>query len=348
MYLRSKCLSVFIFLCLAVSVRAQESFRVLFYNVENLFDCTDDTLKNDNEFLPDAVRHWTPYRYRDKLKKLAKVIVASGGESVPDLVGLCEVENDICMRDLVKFSLLKEAGYRYVMTDSPDQRGIDVALLYQRGSFRLLQKQDIRIPKRWDDQRPTRDILHVVGQVISGDTLDVFVYHAPSRSGGTRESEPFRLLTAGVLKHTVDSLMEVRRNPYVLLMGDFNDYPTNKSVCDVLGALPCHREVQSEGLYNLMHGLKEGTYRYRGEWGILDQFIVSGSMLQERGGIRTLSGKARIFRHPFLLTEDAKYGGDMPFRTYNGMRYLGGFSDHLPIALDLEVFIRGGKDCYSR
>ena len=211
MFHRSKhILLIFIFLCCMLPVSAQESFRVLFWNVENLFDCKDDPKKNDNEFLPDATRRWTYFRYRDKLNQLAKAIVASGNEYLPDLVGLCEVENDSCMVDLIKHSPLREADYRYVMTDSPDQRGIDVALLYQRGSFKLLQNQSIRIPYQLLKKGPTRDILHVVGKVISGDSLDVIVCHPPSRSGGQAKSEPYRLFTAGVLKQTIDSLMEVR------------------------------------------------------------------------------------------------------------------------------------------
>ena len=328
------------FLCCAFPVSAQESFRVLFWNVENLFDCKDDPKKNDNEFLPDATRRWTYFRYRNKLNQLAKAIIASGDAYLPDLVGLCEVENDSCLVGLIKHSPLREAGYRYVMTDSPDQRGIDVALLYQRGSFKLLQKQSIRIPHQQLKKGPTRDILHVVGKVISGDSLDIIVCHMPSRSGGQAKSEPYRLLTAGVLKQAVDSLMEVRQHPNILIMGDFNDYPTNRSVGEVL--------CGDGRLCNLMKDKKGGTYRYQGEWGILDQFLVSGNLLEGKGSIRTSFENAQILRHDFLLEEDEKYGGDKPFRTYNGMKYLGGFSDHLPVSLDLEIVIRDDKGYYSK
>ena len=317
------------FLCLAFPALAQESFRILFWNTENLFDCKDDPKKNDNEFLPDATRRWTYFRYRDKVKNLAKAIIASGDEYVPDLVGLCEVENDSCLYDLTRRSPLKEAGYRYVMTDSPDQRGIDVALLYQRGSFKLLQHQSIRIPFKQVKKAPTRDILHVVGKVVSGDTLDVWVVHYPSRRGGKAKSEPYRLLVAEILKHAVDSVMQVRQNPNVVIMGDFNDGPSS----------PVMKKLCSDGrLVNLMQGKKEGTYRYRGAWEILDQFLVSEN-------VRTKN--AEVLQHPFLLEEDEKYGGNKPFRTYNGMRYQGGFSDHLPIILDLQFLIHDDKDYYS-
>lgn len=329
-----------LFLCCTCLVSAQESYRVMFWNVENLFDTKDDSLKNDNEFLPDATRHWTFYRYRDKLKSLAKGIIASGSGYVPDLVGLCEVENDSCLYDLIRRSPLREADYRYVMTDSPDERGIDVALLYQRGSFRLLQHQSIRIPHRQLKKGPTRDILHVVGEVVSSDTTDVFVCHFPSRSGGKAMSAPFRLVAAQTLKQAVDSVMQIRKYPHVIIMGDFNDTPTDQSIKKVLCSEGCLR--------NLMKDKKEGTYRFRGEWEILDQFIVSETLLDKKGSIRTSVEKAQILRHDFLLEEDEKYGGDKPFRTYNGMKYQGGFSDHLPVVLDLEISIRDDKDCYSK
>lgn len=213
---------LFLCLCYLVGVTyAQEPFRVMFYNVENLFDCQHDTLKNDYEFLPDAPKGWTQARYHDKLARIAKVIIATGEENVPDLVGLCEVENDHCLKDLTENSPLREAGYRYVMTDSPDERGIDVALLYQRGTFKLVGKNCISVPYKEIERRPTRDILHVTGQVASGDTLDVFVCHMPSRAGGEEKSEPYRLFTAQILKIAADSVMNIRQHPNVMIMGDF-------------------------------------------------------------------------------------------------------------------------------
>ena len=322
---------------MACNLSAQEPFRVMFYNVENLFDTKDDSLKNDEEFLPDAPKKWTYHRYKEKLNRIAKVIIASGDLHVPDLVGLSEVENDTCMRDLVKYSPLREAGYRYVMTDSPDQRGIDVALLYQRGTFKLLNKEEISIPHEKLGRSPTRNILYVSGQVLSGDTLDVFVCHMPSRAGGEAKSEPYRMATCMVLKAAVDVVMSARMNPHVLIMGDFNDYPHNQSLTRYLGASKPKKKTEPRALYNLMYGKKGGTNRYRGEWGILDQIIVSGSVLDPSNTIRTTPEQAQIVRHPFLLEEDDKYGGDIPSRTYIGARYHGGYSDHLPVCVDLDI-----------
>ena len=203
-------------LCPYISLYGQEGkdtlmFRIVSYNVENLFDSRHDTLKNDYEFLPDATRHWNYSKYRKKLDNIARVIIATGGWTPPALVALCEVENDSVMRDLTRYSALREADYRYVMTQSPDKRGIDVALLYQRNLFKLLSYQSLPVDKPRKNSRPTRDILHINGLLLNRDTLDVLVAHFPSRSGGARESEPYRLLAARKVKHAIDSLYTIRR-----------------------------------------------------------------------------------------------------------------------------------------
>lgn len=319
------------------ALTAQQEFRVMEYNVENLFDCRHDSLKNDHEFLPESVRGWSFSRYSQKLTNIAKVILAAGGEQVPDLVGLCEIENEHCVKGLVRYSPLREVGYKYVITQSPDERGIDVALLYQPQTFRLLAKRVISISSEKIKRRPTRDILHVTGKVVSGDTLDVFVCHMPSRSGGEKETEPYRLFTSGFLRRAADSIMVIRQSPNVIVMGDFNDYPENRALVEVLGAVKPEGKLHSCGLYNLMAGKPGGTYRFRGEWGMLDQMIVNGFLLGENPRIHTAYEEAQVLRFPFLLEEDERYGGDMPFRTYKGMRYQGGYSDHLPLLLKLSI-----------
>ena len=260
-------------------------FRVMSWNVENLFDTHHDTLKNDNEFLPDAIRHWNYTKYKKKLADMARVITAVGEWNPPALVGLCEVENDSVLRDLTRRSPLKELSYRYVMTSSPDLRGIDVALLYQRDLFKLLSFRSIPIPS-FKHHRPTRDLLHVSGLLLTGDTLDVIVCHLPSRSGGVKESEPYRLHAA--------------------------------------------RKATSRHF---------GSYKYHRKWGLLDHLIVSGNLLDTSSKFFTGEDKATVARLPFLLTEDKKYGDDEPFRTYKGMKYQGGISDHLPVYADFELIL---------
>lgn len=331
-------------------LHAQESrdtltFRVMSYNVENLFDCRHDSLKRDYEFLPNAIRHWNYTKYKKKLDNIARVITSVGGWTPPALVALCEVENDSVMRDLTRYSLLREADYRYVMTQSPDERGIDVALLYQRDHFKLLSSQSISVPKPREDSRPTRDILHVCGLLLNKDTLDVFVAHFPSRYGGAKASEPYRLSAAQRLKEAADSLCLTRHRAQILILGDFNDYPTDKSVRKVLEAEAppaISGSVQPQKLYHLLagkaiHRRGFGSYKYRGEWGLLDHIIVSGSLLQKQSPLYTDETKADVFCLPFLLTEDKKYGDKQPFRTYNGMKYQAGYSDHLPVWADFRL-----------
>ena len=320
---------------------SQTRFRVMSWNVENLFDIRHDSLKNDEEFLPDALRHWNYGRYKKKLADIAAGIIAVGEWTPPALVGLCEVENDTVLRDLTRYSSLKEAGYRYVMTNSPDTRGIDVALLYQREQFKLLSHRSIRIEKFRPDSRPTRDILHVSGQILTGDTLDVFVCHLPSRSGGVKESEPYRLFVAQKLHTEADSILRIRIHPQIIIMGDFNDYPSDKSISKILGATAPSSHPETLRLYHLLvrkaKSRNFGSYKYQGEWGLLDHLIVSGTLLDTSSNFFTNEDKAKVGYLPFLLTEDIKYGGVQPFRTYYGMKYQGGISDHLPVYTDFEL-----------
>lgn len=340
-------LSLFLF---TASLHAQETkdtllFRIMSYNVENLFDCHHDSLKNDYEFLPDAVRHWNYTKYKKKLDHIARVITAVGGWTPPALVALCEVENDSVMRDLTRYSALRKADYRYVMTQSSDERGIDVVLMYQRDCFKLLSSQSLSVKKPRKDSRATRDILHVCGQLLNHDSLDVFVVHFPSRSGGAKESEPYRLLAAQRLEDAVDSLYRVRRRAQILIMGDFNDYPTNKSIQQILKAKApslVPDSLNPHRLYHLLAGKTAsrkafGSYKYQGEWGLLDHIIVSGNLLQTDFPLSTDEKSAAIFNRPFLLTKDAKYGDNQPFRTYYGMKYQAGYSDHLPVWADFRI-----------
>lgn len=334
----------YLFLCPYLSMYGQEkkdtlTFRIASYNVENLFDCRHDSLKNDYEFLPDAVRHWNYTKYKKKLDNIARVITAIGGWTPPALVALCEVENDSVMRDLTRYSALREADYRYVMTQSTDERGIDVALIYQRNLFKLISCQSLSVGKPQKNSRPTRDILHVSGLILSKDTLDVFVAHFPSRSGGTKESEPYRILAAQRLKEAADSISRIRNRAQIIILGDFNDYPNNKSVQQILKAEAppsVSDSLHNQNLYHLLARKADtqknfGSYKFQGEWGLLDHIIVSGTLLQKDSPLHTDEANADIFRPPFLLTEDKKHGGKQPFRTYYGMKYQAGYSDHLPV-----------------
>lgn len=285
-------------------------------NCENLFDCRHDTLKADEEFLPDGPRRWTRSRYWRKLNNIGQELL-SCSDRLPDLIALVEVENDTVMRDLTRRSLLRNAGYHYLMTDSPDARGLDVALLWLPSSFRPLCYDTYTVPVV-KNMRPTRDILYVQGETVGGDTIHIFVVHAPSRYGGEKESRPFRLQTAGVLTTRLRQLKDKK----VIVAGDFNDYHDNRSL----------QMLYDEGLINATarargsHGAK-GTYRYRGEWRSIDHVLLSPAM---NASIDT----AYINDAPFLLEEEPRYGGKRPRRTYQGYRYRPSFSDHLPLVVE--------------
>lgn len=299
-------------------------FTFVELNCENLFDCRHDSLKNDTEFLPDGAYHWTPTRYWRKLDRVGQTIIACGDGPtaadwrLPDMVALCEVENDSVMTDLTRRSLLRGARYDYVMTSSPDERGMDVALMFSPFSFRLIGSRSVRIvPAR--GMRPTRDLLYASGLLPSGDTLHVVVAHLPSRRGGERQSRPFRRLVAERICGLIDSVRCVSPDASILVAGDFNDYTGSESVRMICGKGMADVSEEAAG----SNGAR-GTYRYQGEWGSLDHILASASMVARLRSCRVLDAK-------FLVERDAKYGGVKPRRNYLGPRYLNGFSDHLPL-----------------
>ena len=312
---------------------SQQSMTVMFCNAENLFDPEDDPLKDDDAYTPDGDYRWTRSWYWDKLDAISKVIVAADEEQAPALVGLSEVENETALTDLTARAALREVGYRFVMTDSPDRRGIDVALLYRRNYFKLIGQESLRVNLKPYGGSATRDILHVTGMLENLDTLDVYVCHWPSRYNGTEQTEPFRMCAARVVRASVDSLFKVRRKPYVIIMGDLNEGPDDPAVRDGLKthSYASGRNLEDRELVTVMDPMDDGSYKYQGIWDKYDQFIVSASLLNGLGC--TEMTDADILRLPFLLSDDDAYGGVKPFRTYNGRRYQGGYSDHLPVKI---------------
>lgn len=299
-----------------------------FYNVENLFDTHDDPDKDDDEFLPSAERQWTDERYADKIVKLSTVI-SKLGNSLPAIVGLCEVENKAVIEDLTKANALKKGKYAVVHYESPDMRGIDVGLMYRKDKFKVIYSKPIAVPLP-KPERPTRDILYVKGKVTKGPELHVFVNHWPSRWGGAEESEFKRIAAARTLKANIDSILGTDPDALIISMGDFNDYPYNKSITEVLGADSLN---SSSTLVNLMSGLEKehrGSFNYRGDWGFLDQIIVTRTLTDyELPDIVTSSTKPFFFDE--MVYTDEKYGDEKPNRSYGGTTYYGGYSDHLPV-----------------
>lgn len=305
---------LFLFSTLTASA---QSLTLVELNCENLFDCKHDSLKQDTEWMPDGQRRWSPARYWRKLNHIGQEILSCQEEGIPDLVALVEVENDSVLFDLTHRSLLRGAGYDYLMTESPDVRGIDVALVYQPFSFRPICYDYLTITPL-ENMRPTRDILYVKGEIISGDTLHIFVVHAPSRYGGEKRTRPNRQLIA---ERLLSVIRQLPSNAKIIIAGDFNDD----------AASPALRFLETNGMHNVTaeskgaHGAK-ATYRYQGVWQSIDHVFVSRVLLDS-------VKQAYINDTPFLLEEDKKYGGVKPLRTFNGYHYQRGFSDHLPLVV---------------
>ncbi|HOU75333.1 MAG TPA: endonuclease [Tenuifilum sp.] len=317
--------------------QAASRHRVMFYNVENLFDPFDDSLTRDDEFTPTGQRYWTWNKMETKINGIYKVIMAVGELDPPVLVGLCEVENGFVLHKLVNDTPLSKFEYRVVHRESPDPRGIDVALLYRPDRFKVQEREFVPVIFPDDSARKTREILYVSG-MLGSDTLHVFVNHWPSKYGGELESESGRFAAASTLKRKIDSIRVFYPQARILVMGDLNDEPESAPVVEGLGACERNNPNCPSGLINIAAILKSrgfGSYKYQGTWGIIDQIIVSQSLLSGKHRLYTTPQKAAVFESDQLLEPDKQYSGNRPFRTFIGYRYHGGFSDHLPVYIDL-------------
>ena len=323
--------------CFADSVRSR-TLRVCFYNMENFFDYADDSLTNDGDFTPSGAYHWNASRYYHKADQIGKVLVAAGGWEPPDIIGLAELENESVIRTLLYHTALKKWKYRYVHFDSPDPRGVDVALLYRPDRFECICSEAVPVSFSKSPESRTRDILYVCGKAAgSDDTVHFFVCHFTSRYSGYKATVSKRCTTASILRERAEAIRTGDPEACVLMMGDFNDTPSDSSMRHYLGARldTLHPD---DGFVNLMYPFVRknsvGTHKFHRDWSVLDQFVVTPCMLRTDAPYRVAS-PACIFAAAFMLADDEKYLGQKPFRTFVGRRYKGGFSDHLPIVLDL-------------
>ncbi len=331
-------------LVLFLSAVAQSRFRVMTWNAENLFDTIDNPVCNDDEFLPLGARQWDSRRYWSKLGKMARVIAMVGGETPADLVALCEVEGDSVLHDLTQRTYLRQLGYACVAAHGDDVRGINVALLYQPFRFKPLSHREIKVPLA-ADERATRNVLLVSGLLQDGDTLDVFVCHLPSKRGGAKLTEKRRVKAAGTVRRVVDSLLVVRRNPRLLLMGDFNEEGEGRLFSRTLQAFSDGKKNGRGGLHLLTAGelntfaeegtpCVKGTYFFRGKWQCIDHVIVSTALMDTAASFHLVPDGCRIVAHPMLLEWNKARTQKIPKRTYQGPVYRGGMSDHLPLVAD--------------
>lgn len=311
-----------------------------FYNVENLFDTVNDSLIFDDGRTPDGRYKWTLLRYQTKIDRIARVLSEIGRDitnTSPDVIGLCEVENKNVLADLAHHPKLLNKNYGIVHFDSPDDRGIDVALLYKKSAF---------IPSSFESHRLllfdvdgnrdyTRDQL-VVSGFLDEEMVHFIVNHWPSRSGGETKSRPNRIKAAQLSKRIVDSLQRLNHQAKIVVMGDFNDDPRDDSIKKVLQAKGKSDPLDSLGLFNPMEKLYRkgaGTLAYRDKWNLFDQFLVTSSLLDDKKESFSF-WKAGIFNPKYLRNTNGKYKG-YPFRTYVGTTYQGGYADHFPVYLFL-------------
>jgi predicted extracellular nuclease len=320
-----KKLSIYIFLFSSIFLQAQTDFRIVFYNVENLFDTHNNTQVNDDEFTPDGSRHWSNYRYWQKIKKTSKTLKIIGGWEAPAIIGLAEIENDTVLKNLIYSDPLKSSNYGIIHRDSPDHRGIDVALLYRKDKFFPINYSFFPLKDEKGKIISSREIVYTKGIIKGGDTLHILAVHFPSRYGGYKKSEPNRLNAVNILMSITDSLNNVFKDPNIVIMGDFNDTPSNKSIVTL-------NENKNVNLLESNHG----THKYHGKWTKLDHFFVSNNLLKQENKMHVI-GSTNVFQKEFLLEDDKKYLGIKPFRTFIGFKYNGGFSDHLPVYIDIKI-----------
>ncbi|AXG73888.1 endonuclease/exonuclease/phosphatase family protein [Flavobacterium arcticum] len=325
---------------------------IAFYNCENLFDTTNDPEINDEEWLPTSTTNWTLEKYHKKLQNLSKVISDIGtanNPNTPTILGVAEVENRGVLEDLVKEPALAGKNYGIIHFDSPDKRGIDVGLLYQKQYFvptsyknipLIIYKDSAKGKVKKDEEKTddkmeaddsgrvfTRDQLLVTG-LLEGEEINIIVNHWPSRSGGEKRSSPFREAAAALNKKIIDSLYSINPNAKIITMGDLNDGPYNKSVKKVLGAKAKKEDVSKQGLYNPMEEMADrgiGTLAYRDAWDLFDQIIISEPFIRKDYSSFSF-WKAGVFNKSYLMQDSGRYKG-YPKRNWNGVP---GYSDHFP------------------
>jgi hypothetical protein len=321
------CLLLFIIIENSFAQSESQRLRIMFYNVENFFDVTDDSLKEDNEFLPNGLMRWNSNRYYKKQNSLYKTIIAAGEWNPPAIIAFCEVEHRQILEDLCYKSYLTKFHYDIIHEESPDRRGIDVCLIFRKDLVKLIHYEYL-IPNNGQFFTSRSVLYSEFG--IGDDTIHLFVNHWPSRRGGILAGDEIRHNIASMIRVKVDSITGRCRNSKIIITGDLNCSPDDEII----------REFLASDLINLSDSLNSkgiGSYRYAGNWEMIDQAIVSRSLLSPMNGISTKPGFLRVFKPDFLLQKDSKYPGLSPFPTYRGYKYAGGYSDHLPILLDLIV-----------
>lgn len=322
--------------------KAYKVNTIAFYNLENLFDTENDPLTYDDDRTPDGKDHWTEEIYQDKLKNMAKVIAEIGAEvsgSAPTIIGVCETENRKVLEDLVNQETLVEQDYGIIQFDSPDRRGIDVALLYKKKLFTPTHYKAKELLIYDDNDKSkrvfTRDQL-VVSGVLDGEKIHLIVNHWPSRSGGEKRSRSKRIKAAKLNRQIIDSIFSDDPYAKIITMGDLNDDPSNTSVKDHLNAKRKTSDLGIKELYNPMEDLAKqgyGSLAYRDSWNLFDQIIISTELTKKDFSSYRFY-QAGIYNKTYLVNAHGRYKG-YPYRSFASGSYTGGYSDHFPVYIYL-------------
>lgn len=304
---------IFIFTLLSYNVYSQKDWSIAFYNVENLFDTIKAENKNDDDFLPQSQRNWNTFKYYSKLNKISQVIRSITEEYPPILFGLCEIENMEVLNDLVNRKAVKKHKYIPITFESPDKRGIQTALLYKEDFFYEIESKPINVSIE-EDSFLTRDILYVKGILFNHDTIHLFVCHFPSRRGGKMESENRRIHASNILVENINNINQ--KNPNIVILGDFNDEPHDKSILNIL-------YNSKYKLINTSKGLR-GTHIFEGYWSVLDQIIISENLFK-----KSIDKTSFVYQNKFLVERNSIHKPPLP--TYRGIFFKGGYSDHFPV-----------------
>ncbi len=319
----------------------KEQIVIGFYNLENLYDTIDNPMVNDDEFIPTGAKRYNGNIYRDKLYKLATVLSDLGktySSKGASIIGVAEIENDTVLLDLTHHFLLYRNNWKFIHYDSRDARGVDVAMYYNPKDFfpQYAKTIEVMLPGKSKESSTTRDILYVKGKLL-GEWVHVLVNHWPSRRGGEERSAPARASAANECRKLMDSIQQIDRAAKIVLMGDLNDNPSDKSIRKTLNAVGKINSIQEHQLYNPWESFYKngmGTLANRDVWGLFDQILLSASFV-DSSKTRLHFKEAHIYSKPFMTEPEGKFRG-YPMRTWDGNTYRGGFSDHFPTYVVLE------------
>ncbi len=314
-------------------VKADQPVRIMFYNAENFFDTFDDTLRDDNDFLPGGLMRWNLTRYTNKISSVYRTIVAAGEWEPPAIVAFCEIENRKVLEDLTNRTYLSKYNYGIIHEESPDPRGIDVCLIYRKDLVKVVDYKYWIPDIRGKGEFSSRSVLYTEF-VTHGDTIHLIVNHWPSRRGGVLAREDSRLDIADMVRNRADSVYKTHSSgAKILIVGDFNCTPDDREIQRLLLTCQGCNELIDLSAAMAMDG--SGTYRYQGNWEMIDQVIANEALLKPLVGLSTGEKLVKVFNPGFLLVKDPIYPGYQPYSTYRGYKYQGGFSDHLPVLIDL-------------